>query len=285
MSQSVQQRASAALTEMARARLVRFLDTDPSPAAVEEFFTALVYEFGSAVAAISAEYYEARRAQAVPKAAAFKAVVVDAPPEGEIAKAIRWARVDREELSRLSPERLDDVGDVGEARVLALDDGSARVKSWRPPTTSEVGARLNLKVSTLILRPGRDTITASVAADPAQPYWVRRPGPGACAFCLMLAGRTEHYKSAQSAGFVVGRPRSARQIFNEEPIKTRGPREVGEKYHDNCGCTPEPVWPGQDPPFDQAPYQAMYAEAVEEVGDAKSTAAVLAAMRAAHGLR
>lgn len=275
---SPQQRASNSLREMARAQLTRFLSTDPSASAIEEFFTALVYEFGSAVAAIAAEYYEDRRAAAVPRAAAFRAVVVDAPPEGEIAKAIRWARADREGLP-LAAERLDDVA------PLDLDDLDGSVRT-RPPTAAEVGKRLDLKVSTLILRPGRDTITASVAADPARPYWVRRPGPGACAFCLMLAGRsTKQYRSAQSAGFVVGRPRSARQIFNEEPIKTRGSREVGEKYHDNCGCVPEAVWPGEDPPFDQAPYQAMYAEAVAEVGDAKSTAAILAAMRQAHGLR
>ena len=284
MSQiSLQQSASAILTESARGRLAKFLATAPSAPAIEEFFTALVYEFGSAVSAIAAEYYDARRAES-PRGAAFRAVVVDAPPEGEIAKAIAWARADREGPA-MAPERLDDLDDLAPRDLDGLDE-SVRMKTWRPPTTVEVGQRLDLKVSTLILRPGRDTITASVAADPAQPYWIRRPGPGACAFCLMLAGRSaDHYRSAQSAGYVVGRPRTARQIFNEEPIKTRGSREVGQKYHDNCGCVPEPVWPGDDPPFDPTPYRQMYAEAVEEVGDAKSTAAVLAAMRAAHGLR
>lgn len=89
-----------------------------------------------------------------------------------------------------------------------------------------------------------DTIELNVAQDPAQARWVRKPQPGACNFCLILASRaslnawqTGRYTSRDSAAQVVGRGRAS---------KTRGSRPLGAKYHDDCRCVAVPVWAGTD---------------------------------------
>lgn len=61
---------------------------------------------------------------------------------------------------------------------------------------------------------GRETITASVAADPAGRGWRRVTSGRACKFCQMLAGRGAVY-SADTADF---------------------------QCHDGCNCSAEPVY-------------------------------------------
>ncbi|GAA0200676.1 hypothetical protein [Glutamicibacter creatinolyticus] len=71
----------------------------------------------------------------------------------------------------------------------------------------------------------------------------RVPQPGCCNFCAMLASRFAEYKSAESAGRVVGRGVPVGQgkghgsFGKGRGIKTRGTRKLGEKYHDHCRCS------------------------------------------------
>lgn len=71
----------------------------------------------------------------------------------------------------------------------------------------------------------RDTVTLNAAAEPGTRY-VRYASATACAFCRMLAIRTEgYYRSEYSARRVVGRSG-----------RTRGTQSLGERFHDHCKC-------------------------------------------------
>lgn len=74
----------------------------------------------------------------------------------------------------------------------------------------------------LVLAGGRMTIVGGVQADRRALGWQRATSGDPCAFCRMLAGRGAKYRTEKSADF--------------EP-------------HDNCGCTPEPLYlsDGLDP--------------------------------------
>lgn len=66
----------------------------------------------------------------------------------------------------------------------------------------------------LVLDAGRQTVTGTLAHDPAARGYTRVLGGGGCEFCQMLAGRGGVY-SAESADF---------------------------QAHDHCGCTAEPAY-------------------------------------------
>jgi hypothetical protein len=70
----------------------------------------------------------------------------------------------------------------------------------------------------LVLAGGRMTIVGAVQSDRRALGWQRATSGDPCAFCRMLAGRGVTYKTEKSADF--------------EP-------------HDNCGCTPEPLYLGE----------------------------------------
>ncbi|MGP5219492.1 VG15 protein [Arthrobacter rhombi] len=83
--------------------------------------------------------------------------------------------------------------------------------------------------------------------DPDPVAFQRVPAPGCCGFCGMLASRGAAYGSREQAGVVVGRgvPISKRDRANgtkrsggqAKGVKTRGTREAGESFHDNCKCS------------------------------------------------
>lgn len=74
-----------------------------------------------------------------------------------------------------------------------------------------------------ILAGHRDTIMFSAFA--AGNGYARKPEPGACSFCLMLASRGAVYRTARSAE-QVGAP----------GVVMRGNAKRGDKFHDNCRC-------------------------------------------------
>lgn len=121
------------------------------------------------------------------------------------------------------------------ARALVLPDPgpnpraavtSLRITSWvgyrvarRAGQTPELAARTALMrtggvATRLVADGGRDTVRASVAADPAAQGWRRATRAGACSFCRTLADRGGVYK-ADTVAF---------------------------RSHDHCGCTAEPVY-------------------------------------------
>lgn len=81
-----------------------------------------------------------------------------------------------------------------------------------------VESRLAGVVQIETARPFRDTITVNARLDPDAAGWRRIANPGACKFCVMLAGRGAVYK----------RP------------------SVQFASHENCHCSAQPVWSTDD---------------------------------------
>lgn len=83
--------------------------------------------------------------------------------------------------------------------------------------------------------------TTLINVERTQSYWVRHARPDACPFCRMLATRHSDpngwYTSEEAALQVVGRGSSK---------ATRGARNIGEKYHDDCYCIACEVREGQE---------------------------------------
>lgn len=76
-------------------------------------------------------------------------------------------------------------------------------------------SRVSGAVSRHVLNAGRETVIASVAADPHALGWARVTDGEPCAFCAMLAARGAVYKSEHTADF---------------------------HAHDHCGCSIMPVY-------------------------------------------
>lgn len=106
-----------------------------------------------------------------------------------------------------------------------------------PAVVRTVTERVTATVERHIRQVDRETIidTANSSAD--EIGWARvLSGAENCAFCAMLASRGPVYRSDKSALSVVGDRRG----------RTRGSRELGERYHDHCDCDAVLVREGQD---------------------------------------
>ncbi|MEM9134290.1 MAG: hypothetical protein AAGE88_18220 [Actinomycetota bacterium] len=100
------------------------------------------------------------------------------------------------------------------------DEAALRVMS-----TKVTGA-----VRRLALAGGRETTIATIYDAPQIVGYQRIARAGACDFCTMLANRGAVFLTAERAS-EVGRTG-----------RIRGTRQVGESYHDSCGCVVEPVY-------------------------------------------
>lgn len=138
--------------------------TIPDLAAV---LAALVRQYGSASAAIAAEYYRAARA-AAGVSGLFVPVPVSPPDAGQVDAGVRWAT---KGLWTAQPDP---------APALKLTQAAAEA---------------------LVLNTGRDTLIGAVRGDRQARGWARHTEPGACSFCLLLGTRGPAYNSKQSAGF------------------------------------------------------------------------------------
>lgn len=150
------------------------------------------------------------------------------------------------------------------------------------------------KAGNSVLRAGRETMELSTIR--ARTRFRRIAHAGACAFCAMLATRSDYY-SAESALYVVGRQASGKRgfrlnrdsgLWGQAPVrytgKTRGAnRPIGSKYHDNCNCTVAEVT--GDPEVDgigDHGYGKLYGEAFEaldKAGKRRTLPEVMAEMR------
>ncbi|MDU7359627.1 MAG: EndoU domain-containing protein [Propionibacteriaceae bacterium] len=84
-----------------------------------------------------------------------------------------------------------------------------------------------------------------------------------CAFCAMLATRTD-YTSPFAAQYVVGRGKTTRLGARGRRglgVRPRGSRSLGEKYHDNCGCTVAEVFDDWEPSYAERQQKELYEEA------------------------
>lgn len=118
---------------------------------------------------------------------------------------------------------------------------------------------------------GRDTLLLS--SQRAGTRWRRMTGPSPCAFCAMLAGRSD-YTTRESAVTIVGR---------RGRIKKVG-RPAGSRFHGHCTCTAVEVLGAGDSV--QQGWRDAYEQAVQECRDdgvEPTTANVLARMRAQGG--
>ena len=104
------------------------------------------------------------------------------------------------------------------------------------------------------------TLELNMQNDPDDTWVIRKPEPDACKWCLTLGSRSAAqyrnavYSTTASATRVVGRG-IERQLRTDSRgrtqmrgggVKTRGTREIGQKYHDYCRCISVPLWVGSD---------------------------------------
>lgn len=139
----------------------------------------------------------------------------------------------------------------------------------------------------------RDTIDLNVESEPGA-LWARHASANACSFCRIMATRGAVYRSAESAGTVVGRSLNltvadqraiAMGTATKEELLARretyaigrrkalrGTAKYGAKYHDNCHCMPVMVRPGQSytPPPYVAQWEKDYQAAWNAVPDGTS---------------
>lgn len=88
-----------------------------------------------------------------------------------------------------------------------------------------------------VLNAGRDTVVATIEADPKALGFARVASDHACAFCAMLASRGPVYKSEQTATFA----------------------KDGHRYHDGCQCGIEPHYsPDDEWPETSRSYQQQW---------------------------
>lgn len=150
------------------------------------------------------------------------------------------------------------------------------------------------KAGNSTLRAGRETMELSTIR--ARTRFRRIAHANACAFCAMLATRSDYY-SAESALYVVGRQASGKRgfrlnrdsgLWGQAPVrytgKTRGAnRPIGSKYHDNCNCTVAEVT--GDPEVDgigDHGYGKLYSEAfdaLDKAGKRRTLPEIMAEMR------
>lgn len=118
------------------------------------------------------------------------------------------------------------------SRVVVTDDNRRD-----PVVVRTVTERVTATVERHIRQVDRETIVETANSSAEEIGWARvLSGAENCAFCAMLASRGPVYRSDKSALSVVGDRRG----------RTRGSRDLGERYHDHCDCDAVLVREGQD---------------------------------------
>lgn len=109
---------------------------------------------------------------------------------------------------------------------------------------------LNGSFERLVFDGARATTMLNVQSEQGAKY-ARHASANACAFCKLLATRSDVYSSEAAATRVQGRGRdvsvnATKQKWQRKAkgVKARGTRNIGDKYHDNCHCTAIEVRPG-----------------------------------------
>ncbi|TMZ70762.1 hypothetical protein EMG21_27800 [Klebsiella pneumoniae] len=207
--------------QLAVADLVKLWRTLPSGqttalvAALVEAVPELAARWGDVAAVSAADYFDAVREHYNPSGSYLASPAPPAPAE-QVRAGVRWA-VDP--LFSASPD---------EAAALA---------------------RLSTSLDRLVRQADRDTVAVNATADQHARGWRRVARPGACPFCVMLAGREGAYTSKAAAEMVGGSGR------------VRGTRPQGQSYHDHCRCFAAPVFPGWEPDADVLRAQELYEQA------------------------
>ena len=132
-----------------------------------------------------------------------------------------------------------------ERRVAALAGWGTSVLVDQPGATGAVLDRLTGGAQRVLFDVERDTTWELAASDP-EPVRYQRMTTSAepCDFCRVLASRGAVY-SAESSRGVVGRGVPVGKHKLAKGVRSRGPRAVGEDYHDNDKCVGVAVHPGR----------------------------------------
>lgn len=169
--------AQSAIRDAARRELEQWwasaygpgMDPVVARASLTEMLAYLSRKYGDAAAGVAADLYDDMRASAGVEGA-FRAVLADAVPAGQVEASARWAAGP---LWRAEPDG-----------AAVLRAASAVTDRW-------------------VKRAATGTVYGSAVRDPARPRVARVPrGTATCAFCVMLASRGAVYVSAGSAGGV-----------------------------------------------------------------------------------
>lgn len=203
---------------------------DPNPILYRDRLLAaypdLVLPFTDAAGQVSAQWYLELRSEAGVKAR-FDPPSIPAPPQQQLEAGVRYA------LSPLfQPQRF-----IGSDALSLLAGFTQR----------------------MIANAGRETISASTAAETTRTYWQRVPRPGCCAFCGLMASRGAVYRSQDTAE---------------------------SHYHDFCRCVAAPRFPDADNGYLDAVEQRFsdqYKEVATEVGGSRDLKATLSEWRKEFG--
>ena len=131
------------------------------------------------------------------------------------------------------------LADIDQARSRLPVDRDYDAEFWRIAQGLAVRADRAAKMG------GRETVMASAEASGRR--WRRVSDGNPCSFCAMLVARGDAYTSEKAALYVVGRGTDTsvnrradgrrRRGGQAKGVKPRGTRGLGEKFHNNCGCT------------------------------------------------
>jgi hypothetical protein len=110
--------------------------------------------------------------------------------------------------------------------------------------------------------------------------WARLAAEDACAFCRMLATRSEK-QLYRSHGVIVDKIGVHRTVVVGRHGHARGSRPIGETYHDHCRCVAVPIRAGSDwvAPGYVSDWQDQYEDAAKAAGKGATFKDVLAKMR------
>lgn len=236
LSPSEQQRALrglSALTARDLQAIFRRLNLDKPDRLAEPLAAVLEQigaKYGTAAATLAADFYDEARA-ASGAGGSFRAIPAVLPDAGRFESLARWG------IEPLFGDPVDPV------KVLTL-----------------IGGGLQRVVANM----HRDTVEGSAKADPQILGYRRHASANACAFCAMLATRTD-YVSERSATRVGGRGKVSSGVGagrRAGGVKARGKRALGSKFHDDCHCIAVPIWSDED--YDEPDYVKTWRDAYED---------------------
>jgi hypothetical protein len=128
-------------------------------------------------------------------------LIVTEYASGSAALALDWFEDLREAASpptifRPSPVRLvtdDNIGELVALATQSLFDVEKGIRDDIETALAESLSEIESRIQKRVASAFRDAITQNTAADPSAVGWRRYARPGACRFCLMLAGKGEVY--------------------------------------------------------------------------------------------
>ena len=161
------------------------------------------------------------------------------------------------------------------AAALARSIATTKIIASDPDKADETIDRMAVGFNRAVLNAGRDTVEWSAGAQGR--FWRRVTDGDPCAFCAMLATRSDY--TTKERALTTGHT-SRHKRGNKRPL--------GSRYHDHCGCTVVEVVGPWEPNRADAGYQKVYEKAREWVDDhglSQSPSNILKAMRTVGGMR